>query len=80
MLRRLLPLIGIIFIAWLLVLTGTVLIFGYIAKLNPGEGVVSPLGVAVLKVVLGALLAVVWILILYFLTLWYVRRSIKPTS
>ncbi|NHV96980.1 MAG: hypothetical protein HA494_04245 [Thaumarchaeota archaeon] len=80
MLRQLLPLIAIIFVAWLLVLSGTVIIFGYIAHFNPAEGIISPLGVAVLKVVLGALLAVAWILILYFLTIWYVRRSIKPTS
>ncbi len=77
--RRLLPLIAILLVAWLLVLSGTVIIFGYIAQFNPGEGVISPFGVAVLKVVLGALLAVVWILILYLLSMWYVRRSIKPT-
>ena len=80
MLRRLLSLIAIIFIAWLLVLSGTVIIFGYIAHFNPAEDVISPFGVAVLKVVLGAILAVAWILILYLLTLWYVRISIKPTS
>jgi|YelNatPaOPRAMG01_1025707.scaffolds.fasta_scaffold477756_1 hypothetical protein len=76
MLRRLLPLIAIIFVAWLLVLTGTVIIFGYIAQLSPAKSSLGTLGVAALKVVLGALLAVVWIMILYILTLWYLRRSI----
>jgi hypothetical protein len=80
MLRRLLPLIGIIFAAWLLVLSGTVIIFGYVGHLNPAEGFVTPFGAAVLKVLLGALLAAAWILILYFLTIWYVKRSINPTS
>jgi len=79
-LRRLLPLIAILIVAWLLVLSGTVIIFGYIARFNPAEGVISPFGVAVLKVVLGAVLAALWILILYLLSIWYVRRSIKPTS
>ena len=78
MLGRLLPLIGIIFAAWLLVLTGTVIIFGYIAQFNPSESGLGTVGVAALKVVLGALLAVVWIMILYILTLWYLRRSIQP--
>ena len=78
--RRLLPLIAILIVAWLLVLSGTVIIFGYIAQFNPAEGVISPFGVAVLKVVLGAVLAALWILILYLLSIWYVRRSIKPTS
>lgn len=72
--------ITIIFIAWLLVLSGTVIIFGYIAPFNPAEGVISPFAVAVLKVVLGAILAAVWILILYLLTIFYVRRSIQPSS
>lgn len=72
--------IAIIFIAWLLVLSGTVIIFGYLAHFTPAEGVISPFGVAVLKVVLGALLAAIWILILYLLTLWYVRRSLKTSS
>jgi len=80
MLRRLFELIGIIFVAWLLVLTGTVIIFGYIAQFNPADGFLNSFGIAVLKVVLGALLAAIWILILYLLSSWYVRRFIKPSS
>ncbi len=80
LLRRLAPLLGIITLAWMLVLLGSVIIFGYIAPLKlPGEEV-DPLPSAIAKVAFAATLALAWILILYALTLIYARRAlIRPS-
>ncbi|MEM3426813.1 MAG: hypothetical protein QW212_00935 [Nitrososphaerales archaeon] len=64
-------------VAWVLVLSGTVIIFGYIAPMNLSDVGASPLAEAIIKVAASALLAILWVLILYALTLSYFKRSIR---
>lgn len=78
--RRLIPLIAILLVAWLLVLAGTVLIFGYVAPLKLADADFNPITEAVIKVVVSALLAAIWVLILYALTFWYFKWALKVST
>lgn len=81
---RLLPIIGIMGAAWLLIIAETYVFFGVVLEFAPP---ISELGrltaLALLKVFLTLSLGAIWFLVILFLTELYISsklRSRTPTS
>ena len=77
MASRLLPLIGVIVVAWILVFVGSYIIFNVIVPLPnffPGrEGFIFT---GVIKAVFSTILVIIWLLLTVKLTNLYVKKKI----
>jgi hypothetical protein len=76
---RLFPLMGIIGLAWLLVFLGSYIIFYLIVPINIFPGKMDYISIffnSLLKVVLSAALAFLWIIIMIKLRNLYVKRKL----
>ncbi|NWG09365.1 MAG: hypothetical protein HXX80_03490 [Nitrososphaerales archaeon] len=76
---RILPLMGIIGLAWALVFFGSYMIFGLIVPFEPfpeNDHIFTFLN-SLLKVVLSAILALVWIVIMIELRNLYIKRNLS---
>ncbi|MEM3437262.1 MAG: hypothetical protein QXP55_01845 [Nitrososphaerales archaeon] len=73
---RLIPLMGIIGFAWLLILLGSYIIFNFILHINifPEKDYVSIFFNSLLKVILSSILAFLWIVIMMGLVKIHMRR------
>jgi hypothetical protein len=74
--RRLLPIIAIMFVAWLMIILGTGIIFGIIVPLEIGLNFNYIFFDALIKLLISVSLVIVWILILYWLTRFYLKKTI----
>lgn len=77
MIKRMLPLMGMLMFAWLLIILGSFLIFKVVAPLpNILPSFQGLLITAILKALLAVLLVALWLIIMVSLTKLYVKRKL----
>ncbi|MEM1525310.1 MAG: hypothetical protein QW372_02740 [Nitrososphaerales archaeon] len=78
---RLLPLMGILLVAWLLIFLGSFIIFKIVAPIPEFlPGYFGVLITAIIKVIISTLLVICWILIMVWLRDLYVRKKFLKKS
>lgn len=78
LLRRILPIVGIILVIWLLLLLGMFILASFIINLSvPIPGVSGQITTNILRVLLGLVMAVVWLYIWKKLAETYFWKSMS---